>query len=95
MTVHFKFPWSKKREPDFGPPAPALCNESAQCAEPRQPSKPPHPCLYSGHEYQPLTRIRKHIVVFCPRCIDVQFISLQVPASPKASLRPQRFADLA
>jgi len=95
--VTLKLRFSRKSEADAERENFQLQNSAPQVAmEPATPPRPLQPCEYQGHAYQPLTRIRKHIVVFCPRCIDVKFISLQAPASTPASVpRPKRYADLA
>jgi hypothetical protein len=98
VTIHLEFPWEKKRrereEAAMEAKRKAYTDQmNAVCAEPTQPRRPPHPCEHQGHDYQPLDKSRKFILLCCVRCAKVERIPIHQPQAEVP--RPRRCADLA
>ena len=102
MTVHLNpLSWFRKPEPpDFGPPAMTTSADTANLQFQNAVAKvyvptppPPHPCESRGHDYAPLNKSAREILLACVRCADVQRIPVRLaPPAPQPRWRP---ADLA
>jgi hypothetical protein len=68
-------------------PSTPLVNELDQT-----PRRAPHPCEYPGHEYHPLHKSAREILLVCTRCAESKRIPLRAPLPPPAQ---PRFAHLA
>ena len=54
----------------------------AYAMQTQTPRRPPHPCEHQGHEYHPLHKTAKELMLVCVRCAEVTRLPLKAPAAP-------------